>query len=99
MADEIYVKPVANKETCSKCGQRVGPEYHWFVVASDGESEISGPFDTRGEAKLEAIEQSEGVAIVLLRADGSRHSEMRPASPVGVGTSIDGGTATDGGGS
>ena len=78
MADAIYVKPLGETEQCEHCGGRVDPE--WVVLASDGETEIAGPFETRGEAKQEAISQRDGVAVVLLRADGSVHSEMRAAS-------------------
>lgn len=77
MAETIYVCPTSETTVCEHCGSEVPPE--WVVLDDPDGEPIDGPFATRGEAKQSAIDNRTDEAIVLLRADGSVHSEMRPA--------------------
>lgn len=97
MSDTLYVKPLGEAAACSKCGHSVPPQ--WGVFKKPDGRRSQGPFDTRGEAKQAALDSRTTEAVVLLRADGSVHSEMRPAvvsSEPGPGQTIEGEAAEDG---
>jgi hypothetical protein len=74
MAGTLYVKPASETESCPQCGQDVPPQ--WLRL-EEPDGEPLGEFDTRREAKEAALEERTDEAVVLLRADGSVHSEMR----------------------
>jgi hypothetical protein len=94
MAGTLYVKPANETEPCPHCGQGVPPSWQ---LLEDPDGEPLGEFDTRGEAKQAALDNRTDEAVVLLRADGSVHSEMRAATASAQpGQEVAGGTAIDG---
>lgn len=94
MADEVYVQPVKNTDKCTKCKQRIGPKYHWRVSEGD---DLDEEFDNRSDAIEAALGVSGDLAVVLLRADGSRHGELKPAAVGGGGLTVQSGTVKEDG--
>lgn len=94
MAGTFFVYPTSESQTCEHCGSEVPPQ--WAVKDDLDGDVVFGPFDSRGEAKQAALDNRSDEAVVLLRADGTTHSEMRAAVVAAEpGQAVNGGSAEE----
>lgn len=96
--EALFIRPLGETSTCEHCGGPRPPEWAVFDAddLDDGDDAISEVYATRGEAIQFALDDQRQEAIVLLRADGSVHSEVRPAVvAVEPGQTVAGGTVEE----
>jgi hypothetical protein len=79
--EALFIRPLGETSTCEHCGGPRPPEWAVFDndTTNDAEDAVSSVVATRGEAIQVALDSQRQEAIVLLKADGSVHSEVRPA--------------------
>lgn len=94
MAGTLYVKPADETTSCPECGQDIAPR--WQLLDEPDGTPLD-EFDTRSEAQQAAIDNRTDEAVLLLRADGSTHSEMVAAVASGEpGQAVDADAVTEG---